>query len=341
MLTYRLQDREFLLDDGESLAFPNQAVIELKLGPSQVFGMSKQPRRFLVQGEQAREDWNRETGRFLIHPVHPYGPIEVQHATMISTPSDWQLNGDILQLRFQCRDIQHLEEAIKDLNYNLITLLNIGFTDPPFVESIRGWVAETEFRWVHQRGKIQIEVFAESGPSQIAIESFDRMKLIAGNANRRLAAALHYFHVACRLLAAGQSQWEFMPECILNLEKSLTILLAKSEKSRDEVREQLKILGYCDEQIDGDFIPIMILRAKFDVAHPRLAVFPIDQLQTVYDYLIRSEECMRKLFRRVLDRVADGTYQLIDDNDHQPDPKSLKEFTRLIDSMRPRLGLDC
>lgn len=134
----------------------------------------------------------------------------------------------------------------------------------------------------------------------------------------RIHAALGYFFKACRLLAAGNGPWEFMPEVILNLTKSLEILFdtapdgaAEERKgSRDRVRAGLKSVGVDAQLMEDVFIPITILRNEFDVGHGRLALHDMGDLQLIYGFVITAEQEFRKLFHQIVTGLGAGALTL-------------------------------
>ena len=307
MLTYRLQNRKYKVVNGGVLAFPNHAVLEVKLGPPQMFGAGEGPCRFCFDGEKSEIVHDPTTGLLIVRPERPLPPIHAAVSFSEIPEIRWELKGDILRCEFECKDDKVLLYAIFDIYYVLVPLLNIGFSEPPFVIHIRGWLADTEFYWTYCTSSVEIDYGPRAHLNELAAKSIDHLRLFKASNNRRLALALHYFHVACRLLVVGQSPWEFMAECVLNMTKSLEVLFGDS---RDEVRGQLRRLGYSTEEIEGDFMVIMILRSFMDVAHVKIAVPNSEQLQVLYKSLERSRRCLSKLFERVILGIERGTFQV-------------------------------
>ncbi|GAI74481.1 unnamed protein product, partial [marine sediment metagenome] len=168
--------------------------------------------------------------------------------------------------------------------------------------------------------------------------AFERLRFERWQYNQRLIAALGYFHTACRLIAAGNSPWEFMAEAILNLSKVLEILFVKSDKSMDDVREGLKDLGYSIDDIERDFIPIMVLRSYFDVAHPSISLFDPKELQVMYKYLADVEHRFRDLLKGIIDGVCGGTYTVLEDPDLTPDQDKRDKMVELISKLKEKTG---
>lgn len=331
MLTYQLQDRVIRMLNEAPPEFPAQVSIELVLGPLSAFGMASEPGRLVVTGHKAEVFWNSNTGRSYAISDPPLQPLDV---TLQAPGQRISIRGNILRYETECEDIEQLNGSLQAWLYLFPALLNTQFADPPYVTQVTGSIGEAPFRWQHREGAAHM--FSQSAKSieTHVGECFQRMELFAGISNRRLAAGMHYFHVASRLLIVGESQWDFMAEAVLNMTKSLQIMFGES---RDEVREELKALGFSADEVEGDFIPLMVLRSKFDVGHPRLAIFGKDQLQVLYRYLSQSDSRFRELFRRIFDAVESGSYEMSQVEDLRLGAQEQREFDQLIDSMRSRL----
>ena len=101
-------------------------------------------------------------------------------------------------------------------------------------------------------------------------------------------------------------------------------------------RAELLKLGYSNEEIEGDFIPLRIIRNEFDVGHVSISLFKPEQLKALYGYLERTEGNFRGLLRRLLDQVRDGAYKLPQDYDLTLDRKKRKIMDGLIQRFEER-----
>ena len=336
MLTYQLHTRIFQIENNEKFSFPNEVQIEIKLSPPTAFGKANSPSRTLVKGRAAKLTINANTGRWLALSTPPLEPLEV----VIESPtSKFTLKGENLTYSFHCESIPDLEGTIMAFKWVLPSLINLEFSDPPTVLHVRGSVGKTKFRWEHrpEEWQIQMRTVEPDNLEKRIAESFEALPLFNGLNNRRLAAALYYFHVGVRLNVCGDSPWEFMAESILNFSKSLEILFSISENSKDDIRRELTILGFTQEEIEGDFIPLLILRSFVDVAHPKVAIFKARDLQILYKYLAQSEEKIRRLLKIVLKKVAEGTYGIRQEKDLFLSKDDRKGMDKLIATMESRI----
>lgn len=334
MLMYQLQDRVLNLDSGTTLTFPNQIKIEVHLGPPEVFGRSNAPSRLLIPGREATVTFHGNTGRVTFCSTPSLEPLNV---TIRWPSARMQLTGDVVCYERSCENLENLIDSMHALQYLLPVLLNLEFPEPPFVISVSGRVGENDFRWIHRQVNFPFIPQNAESLEGATLKTVERMMVVQETRYRRLMAALHYLHVASRLLAAGQSQWEFMPECVLNLCKSLEIVFGTS---RDNIRGGLAELGYSPDEIEGDFIPIVLLRNHFDVGHPRLAVLRGEQLSVLYNYLANAESKFKRLFIRICDRVIEDSFPVTEPGEMELGTWEQRQFDRLVDSMRARHATD-
>jgi hypothetical protein len=338
MITYQLHTRIFQIEDGGQFVFPNKCQLELKLGPGTTFGTEDAPSRTLVRAREATVLINSNTGRWIAQSRPPLERLEV---ILESPDSCFCLDGDRLTYDFNCANIEQLEGTLTAFKWVLPPLLNLDFSDPPIVEHARGRVGQTPFRWEHKADewRIHMRIVTADRLEKHVVFAFETLPLFNGTANRRLAAALSYFHVAARLNVCGDSPWEFMAETILNYAKCLDILFVTSDNTREDLRKGLRELGYEDEEIEGDFVPITILRSWIDIAHPRVAIYKSTDLQVLYRYMTLAEGRFRDLLRRVIDKVQDGTFSLPQAEDLSLDCSERKGMDRLVEKMKSRLGV--
>ncbi|WP_454063631.1 hypothetical protein [Candidatus Nitrospira salsa] len=338
MLTYQVQTRILKIEGSGNLTFPNRCNIELKLGPGSAFGTEDKFSRTLVRARETKVWIDSNTGRW-VGQSRP--SLESLDVTITSPTSKLELMGDNLRYVFNCSDVGELEGTLAALKWVLPPLLNLEFSDPPIVLHVQGQLGKTKFKWEHRPEEWQINmrtVTADKLEKYVDF-AFEKLRLFNGIQNRRLAAALSYFHVAVRLNVRGDSPWEFMSESILNYAKCLEILFATSENSREDVKRELLKLDYNNQEIEGDFLPILILRSWVDVAHPRVAIYKPRDLRILYRYISLSEDCIRELLQRLLGKVSDGSYDVKQDEDLFLDRKQRKSMEKLLSTMNSRLGV--
>ena len=308
MLTYQIRKRIYHTAEGTAFSFPNSAEIDFEFEPLQPFGMEAGNGRTCVRAVAARTEFNANTGRHTIQSDIPLSPLEVE----IEEPPmrEFELKGNLLSIKTRFESFKEMDEFIQSVFFGYPMLLNIEFADPPVVAQVHGKVGNVMFRWELTRWKMEFESTTQDEQETKAKNSWLQISVISEPARRRLIAALHYFHVACRLIRVGHSPWEFMSEAILNFSKVLEVLFPPEGdgKTIDAARTGLQQLGYTRDEIERDFIPAIALRNRIDVSHVHLSLLTQKQLQVLHSYTEAIERSFRILIRRILDQTKDGSY---------------------------------
>jgi hypothetical protein len=207
----------------------------------------------------------------------------------------------------------------------------VEFADPPVVERVEGKVGDVSFRWELTEWRMVLLITTQDEQEKKACDSWCRFHVLAEPGNRRLIAALHYFHVFCRLCRAGNTPWEFMGEALVNLSKVLEVLFPPTGdgQTMEAARAGLTGLGCSTEEIDRDFIPAMVLRSNIDSAHVDLSLFAQTQLRVLHAYTEAAEMAFRKLLSKLLTEVEAGRYQVAQHTAGGHDGRTAKIIERL------------
>lgn len=328
MLTYQLQKRRYVVEEGKTFSFPSDVEINLELLPLGVFGGDgSDPLRTAKRAVAARLNWNANNGSWSVRSAEALDPVDVSIEMAGTT---FRCVGNTATYRLSCGSPRELDEAVVALHFVLPLMLNLEFADSPVVGQTYGSVGDTPFRWELRRFLCRIDVTTTSTQEERVERAFRSLELVSGRQNRRFAAALNYFHVACRLARGDGGPWEFGSERILNFAKILQVLFGET---RDEVRIGLRSLGYADEDIEGDFMPVMLLRNQFDVGHASIAIQRSTQLESIYRYLDRLEDYFRDLLSGLREALVDGDFELADEPDLALDPDKRQMMDRIVASI--------
>ncbi len=138
--------------------------------------------------------------------------------------------------------------------------------------------------------------------------AFENLNALRSIQNSRLKAALHYYHTARRLTAVGETVWEFVPEIILNYTKILEVFFGNN---RENVRQQLQVLGYDTNKIETSFIPILLLRSHFDIAHAKLSSPQKIDVPDIAKFILNIETIMGDLIKKVIQKSESGEFELL------------------------------
>lgn len=327
MLTYQVRPRVLRIKGNKKLEFPNDVDVRFYFQPLQPFGKACGGGLTAVRCQPARVFFNANTGQHFVESKSPLVPLEVVIEEIARSVS---LEGNCVTIRESCEDKKKLTELLQSLYFGLPLLLAVEFADPPFVERVEGQVGSVPFRWELSKWRAELDNTTQEQQQQRFGTAWNRFKIICAPHRRRLIAALHYFHVACRLRREGKTPGEFLSEALLNFNKVLEVLYGPC---RDQVRTSLTQLGYTAEEIERDFIPSMLLRNSIDVGHPMLALFTQRQLKTLHRYADRAERAFRDFLQRLFQVVEAGRLDIPRYDIGRLDP----ETRRTIENLRQRL----
>lgn len=331
MLTYQVRPRIFRHEAGETLSLPADVEVRFHFRPLQPFGMEAGGGHTAVRAVAAKALLNANTGEHTIQSERPLEPLDVTIQEPIRIVS---LKGNVLSIKQHFNDLSTLHETIQGLYFTLPMLLNVEFADPPFVERVDGVIGESTFRWELSDWRMEFRTTTQENQESAIVRCWERLNVLADQSRRRLLAALHYFHVACRLARSGTNPGEFLSEVLLNLAKTLEVLFPSrgDRRTRDAARAGLSALGYTDDDIEANYIPAMALRNEIDVGHVELGVFKLDQLQVLHAYAERAENAFRDLLNKLLEKVATAEFELDSYELGPPRPKALQIIERLRQS---------
>lgn len=308
MLTYQVRPRIYRHSKGENISFPNDVELVFYFHPLQPFGKESGGGLTAVKAVAARILFDSNTGRHWIESKKPLKQLDV----VIEEPVRViEMRGNELHISTRFNSLNEMDEIVQSLFFAFPILLNIEFTDPPFVERVAGKVGGTNFRWELDGRRMDFETTTQELQEQRIALSWKRLDILSQQENRRVIAALHYFHVACRLSRTGNAPWEFMSEIIINLSKVLEVLfppMNSDGKTLDSARSGLTGLKYTSAEIERNFLPAMALRNNIDSAHVDLSVFTREQLRVIHAYTEVAEITFRELLKRVLRGIETKHY---------------------------------
>lgn len=323
MLTYQLQRRVLMKKGQNEIVFPNDVKIEILFEKSSQFGNIAVKGRTVKQGSKASAIYDANTGRTWVSSDTPILPID--------TTVEWKnlklrLNGNKLMAIAKCNSQKDLTRLIETLYYMLPALLSIEFPEAPVVNRTGGVIGDVKFNWELAERTSRFDVTNEDLQEKRVLNSFLRINQLE---SQRLGAAIYYFYTAKRLAETGNSPFEFLAEIVLNLCKTLQALFGES---REEVRHELLKCGYSKEEIETQFVPIMILRTQFDVGHVSLAILTRKQLDAFYRFLDNTELNFSELLKRIFDKTKNNEYSIKPDPDSHLDRERLKTINKLMET---------
>lgn len=264
----------------------------------------------------------------MIESKCPLSPLDV---TIEEPTRTLRLTGTTLSISQRFESLAEMKETIESIYFFLPSLVNIPFADPPYIERVDGKVGSASFCWELDEWRIEFRTTTQQQQEERFAKAWERMGMLAEPRRCRLAAGLHYFHVACRLARVGSTAGEFVAEVVLNMAKSIEALFPPTGdgQTRDAARAGLRALGFLETQIECDFIPAMALRNEIDVGHVELGLFTMDQLKTIHAFTDRAEGAFREMFERLLCQVESGEGEIAPHELSPPRNEAIKLIDRL------------
>jgi hypothetical protein len=307
--------------DSNDFVFPNQVEIEILFEPSSQFGNVVEKGMTIKQGSKGTAHYDANSGKHWVNSDPPLRPID---STVEWTNLKLQLKANKITTIAKCNTPKDLDELLVNLHYILPILLNLEFVEPPVARYTKVKIGDALFNWELQEKLTTFDVTNEEVQEKRVCDSFLRFTELS---SRRLTAAAYHFYVSRRLAEIGSSPFEFMAEIVLNLCKILQVLFGET---RDEVRRELLKCGFSKKEIEKQFIPIMILRDEFDVGHVSLTIFKQKELDSLYQFLDKSEENFRKLLIKIFEQTKNNEYFLKADPDLILKGDKLKTMNNLM-----------
>ena len=77
------------------------------------------------------------------------------------------------------------------------------------------------------------------------------------------------------------------------------------------VRKKCAQLGYNEEQIESQIVPILVVRSKFDVAHPVGARIAYERIESVHFYAERAVDNVQRILIR-LGKLLNAGHEILD-----------------------------
>lgn len=334
MFTYQVRKRVIKLLEEKPISFPANVSLTFHFLPLQPFGCEKGGGMTAVQNVAASIFFNANTGHHEVKSVFPLEPLEVRIEEQSQV---LELKGNVLSVTKEVASILDLELMINSIFFSFPILLNIDLADPPVIERVDGTIDNVPFRWELNGWRMASQITTQKKQESRIVKAWDRFNIISVPGNRRLVAAIHYFHVFCRLSRAGNTPWEFMSEAIVNLSKILESLFppkTKGQGSIDAARFGLNELGYEKKIIESSLIPAIALRNNIDAGHVDLSIFTLEQLTILQSYTEAAENIFRELLSKVFEKIEKETYEV----EQHEEKGHRKEAASIIERLKQNYG---
>lgn len=289
---------------GPQPGFPAHGEVKFTLTPPGTFGSGDLSDNLMLEGVHISLAQERNTGKYIRTEPQRMDPISI--SAQVGNVS-MRAEGNVVTVKRPFESLSELHNLIASVHFGLPVVLALKFRDTPIVTAVTGTVGGVNFTWAYGEYMWPWQQTTKEMQEQSFLESWERLELILPRQNARLFAALHYFHVACRLAIVGFTPWEFMGEVLLNLSKILEALFPPTIEGQgtiDAARVGLQNLGYTTDEIEKWYARAMHLRNQLDVGHVSLVTLDYKQLQPVHEYAAQAEIRFRDLLLRVINAIV-------------------------------------
>jgi hypothetical protein len=330
MPVFRLRERVLSLQAPAVPDFPCELQLNVELLPEVPFGGATGRTRNVVGGATVAGRANLTTARFSIELRKPL--FDQLDKELEVDGGSFAIRGNIASITLTCPDEAALERVVDTALFTFPAVLSRYIPDVPYSTHAFGLLGDAPFKVHYEPTDVVASTTVTSKSHQEDIVTKAWSQAVMASGQPRLSMACQYFQTACRLLEVGYNRFEFTAEAILNFAKCLQALCGDS---RDAARSSLRALGYDSPDLDGRFIPALLLRDQFDVAHIALSRLSRDELRVLHDYADIAEPAFRDLVGRALEGASDGTYDLPSTPFGGISAEKRKGLRRLSDNLAP------
>jgi hypothetical protein len=313
VLTYLARPRGLYTEPpNATLTFPSRVETVFTFQPGASFGGEGPIGRIVPLGAKVRLEWDACRGETNVITDSPLPPVGLE---LDAADGSVHFEGPLMKVITKCESRLELQSFLETYYYALPAILSVDFLDVPIVSDVRGTIGEASFCWGPlDSGWSSFDSVTPEIQEKRIVTAYNRLKLLAESQEQgtiRLLAATEYFHVACQLNRLANRRWGFLAESLLNCAKILEVLFpAPPQQTIKSTREALTHLGFTEVEIEALYVPALALRNAIDVAHPNLAVFPVDDAAILYSYADAAEDGFRLLLRRLFQLLEEGKLSL-------------------------------
>lgn len=324
--TYRQQRRVL---KGGPFRYPAKVQLRIEFVPGEPFGVGNEPGRTALVGG-VKLAWNPNSGRMRFSSTGE--PVPLTATADSREPAE--LHGNVLQVARTCRDHTEATDFVEAYVAWAPAVLHLRVVPPVICNKVGGTIGGVPFEYIYPEIEGGIEASDAETRTRTLTDSLNTLAALVRDepGHRRIRTAAHYLHVAGRLLELPDSPWEFLPEALLNLAKTLVVLFGTEDV--EEMRDILSRIGYGPGAIEG-LVSVYYIRSKLDVAHPRLhSDLDVEIATPLYGFLLAKVDSYRRLLVRVMQRVDDGTFELPPDDERRSLRRDIDEITAKLREAR-------
>lgn len=329
MSLFLIQPRYLKLRAGQiPTSFPALVEATVVFGPDDAFGLPCEHRTTAPQATEGGSIlWNANEGISWFQ-----GPLiqKVEARTKIKEHIEGEFHGNVLSLRFPATSFENANRLLTSASHLLPSVMSHRLNTYVWIKSFEVAIADSRFglETLGVRHHLTIATAEDNGAQLVAsISDWCNFK----DQHRRFLSALLYFRQAQRLAHIQPSPDSMVSEVILNLTKSLEILLGST--NRMQIRSRAKQWGFSEKEIEHFIIPLFLLRNELDVAHVASAPLTHEERETILDFTMTALWNTDNFLTRVRDSIMSEKIVL------DPVSESLdKDKAKLLGAIKEYLG---
>lgn len=319
--------------DPNSIRWPNKVVLHGRLTPEDLFGppeSAEEKANRLPNALIGTPDWSRNRSTIVLGSTRSTIYFSGNNGRIVIVSDDYlpnfqfarnlwnntsiSIERNVLTATFTADSYDEINRLVQAIEFYICSYISLRISASINVEEIFGEMEPDISFGVEVKdvlGRAGTVVSNESRERDIhrALDLFDIPPSCVG----RFLIACTYYQQALRLVSPQDT---YLPalhvsEVYLNLAKCLGILAGKAQsggksQENDRVRELCKKLGYSDAQREGQIIPILLVRNKFDVGHPVGTRIPSEYIAPVHLYGVRAISNVRAFLLRLSNHLRRG-----------------------------------
>ena len=331
MFAYRIRPRILQKKNATSLEYPNQCTLIAELEPRDVFGGEVGDSPVATRSTEASVYFDANIGTWRVQSQEPFPKIAVS-LTIEDVAVTFE--GATACFAFACESSKELSEILNVLYSWLPGCLSLLLCVPVRIVRLGGSLGQSTFNVEVplSRLRAEIDIVTAERQEQRIRQALDYLAVLPSENTHRLLASLNYFFLARRLLFAGETQFEFWGEAMLNVYKALEALVT-DERGAQET--ELAKLGLPPAPVADLMQLLKTMRNELDIAHYRLRPISIEQRDVIEAFGRVAVHVAQDLLVAVCDKVTMGVYEL---PSYAPKGKSDRALAAVIADLRDYLA---
>lgn len=285
-------------------SFPAPVMARITLGPGDAFGVAIDSR---TTGLVGVDTWTLEANPDEGGSVMSGGLIEEIRAEFQVGLFRVRVDGQILTLSFTADSHDQARDIVNSAIQLLPPLLTLHLHVYVWVKLCEVSIGDEHFKFRLPEINFPVTGATTEHNTTLLKESITDW-LWLRKEHLPLVSALYYFRQAKRLAASQPCPEPFISEIVLNLAKAIEIVFRTGD--HELIRGRAHEWKCDSEQVEQFLIPILLLRNKFDGAHPALTQLTFDQRSTAIRFSFSAILHVEMFLLYVAKNVRLGTIRL-------------------------------